>query len=292
MQIGCYTFLVTQGVVRTIRAGVASFIAALCVLGVVSSHRGALTVTFLDVGQGDAILIQTPSNISVLVDGGKDERTLKRLHEHMPFFNKTLDVVVATHLDADHVGGLADVIGRYLVREVYYSPMEHDTPQVTLFERAIINRGITPKELHAGDVLVIDADTVLHVLHPIRGMATGDTNSASTVLRLVHKDVSFLLTGDAPVDVEHALAHTYGAQLQSSVLKLGHHGSYTSTSDVFLGYVRPQYAIISRGCDNEYGHPHVEVVNRLVEFKIPALDTCLLGSITIESTGTALSVIH
>jgi competence protein ComEC len=170
--------------------------------------------------------------------------------------------------------------------------MNHDTPDVLMFEESLNKKNIIQKELRAGDVLTLDTDVFLHVLHPTVVLPDADTNASSVVARLVHGDISILLTGDAPTDVEYDLARVYGGQLQSTILKLGHHGSYTSTSDVFLGYVHPEYAIISRGCDNDYGHPHPEVLARLEEFHIPFFDTCIHGSITIESTGSAFNVIH
>lgn len=261
-------------------------------LSVTATHHTHVRVTFLDVGQGDAILIQTPRGSTVLVDGGKDTRVLKKLHAYLPYFSRKIDAVIATHPDADHVGGLADVVRRYDVKHVYYTPMEHDTPQVALFEDAVAERSVAQKKVRAGDVLVLDENVFIHILHPSVVSARDETNSASVVARLVHQDISFLLTGDAPTDIEYLLAQRYGGQLKSTVLKLGHHGSYTSTSDVFLGYVQPSYTIISRGCDNEYGHPHTEVLNRLQEFRIPFFDTCVHGSIRFESTGSSVHVIH
>jgi competence protein ComEC len=283
---------VTTGVVRTLRACVAAIVALFCVFNIVSGQRGTLRVTFLDVGQGDATLIQTPSGAEVLVDGGKDSFILKRLSEQQQFFDRSLTAVIATHPDADHVGGLTDVVRRYSVQDVYYTKMNHDTPDVAAFEEALGKKSIAQKVLRAGDVLALDTDVSLHILHPTVVSSDGDTNASSVVARLVHRDISILLTGDAPTDVEHELVRLYGGQLQSTILKLGHHGSYTSTSDVFLGYVHPQYAIISRGCDNDYGHPHAEVLARLEEFHVPFLDTCVHGSITIESTGSTFNVIH
>ncbi len=267
-------------------------VAILCLLSIGTSANANLRVTFLDVGQGDAILIQTQQGTTVLIDGGKDARVLKRMHKQMPYFARIIHAVIATHPDADHVGGLADAVSRYSAQAVYYNPMKHDTPQVALFEQAIAEVHLTKKELRAGDVLTLDQDVYLHVLHPVDISVGDDTNGASIVLRLVHRDVSFLLTGDAPVAVEYALARKYGNQLKSTVLKLGHHGSYTSSSEVFLGYVHPMYAIISRGCDNEYGHPHSEVLHRIESFSVLSFDTCIDGSITFESTGAAVTVIH
>lgn len=242
-------------------------------------------ISFLNVGQGDSILIQTPQGTDILIDGGKDATVLRRLSEHLPLFDRALDVVIATHPDADHVGGLIDVVKRYNVGHVYYTPMEHDTPQVALFEGALSEKNMSPVHLRAGDVLKLDSEIFLHILHPMSVDVQDDTNDSSVVAQLVYRDATALLTGDASVDIEYELARRYGAALKSSILKLGHHGSYTSTSDIFLGFVKPEYVVISRGCDNEYGHPHREVTERISQHQLQSFDTCKDGSITFETTG-------
>lgn len=276
--------------VRSIRAGMCFSIAIALGLYMYTAQAQTVRVSFLDIGQGDAILIQTQNGVQILIDGGKDETVLRRLSTQLPLFDRSIDAVIATHPDADHVGGLPGVIARYKVARVFYTPMKHDTPQVTLFERALLEKKITPELLRAGDTLMLDNEVFLHILHPASVSDGDETNDSSVVAKLVHRNTSFMLTGDASVDIEYSLATQYGTALKSSVLKLGHHGSYTSTSDIFLGFVRPEYALISRGCDNEYGHPHKEVIERLSEFQIPSLDTCLNGSVTFESTGDAFTV--
>lgn len=246
-------------------------------------------ISFLDVGQGDSILIQTPHGAQILIDGGKDATVLRRLSEHLPLFDRTIDVVIATHPDADHVGGLVDVVKRYDVGHVYYTPMEHDTPQVELFENALAGRNISAEHLRAGDVLKLDDEIFLHILHPQSVLVHDDTNDSSVVAQFVYRDATALFTGDASVDIEYELVHRYGAALKSSILKLGHHGSYTSTSDIFLNFVKPAHVVISRGCDNEYGHPHREVTERLLQNQLQSFDTCDDGSITFETTGGAFT---
>lgn len=254
-----------------------------------SGASNTLRAVFLDVGQGDSILITTPQGTRLLIDGGKDETVLRRLSEHMPLFDKRIDVVIATHPDADHVGGLASVVERYTIGRLYYSPMNHETPDAVLFERALESLKIPAHALRAGDIIALDTDVMLHILYPVEVKPDGDTNDSSVVARLVYKDTSIMLTGDASQAIEYALASWYGEALRSSLLKLGHHGSNTSSSDVFLGFVKPEYAIISRGCNNTYGHPHTEVLNRLTQFNIPHVDTCTSGSVTFESDGVAFT---
>jgi beta-lactamase superfamily II metal-dependent hydrolase len=245
-------------------------------------------ISFLDVGQGDAIFVQAPSGAQLLIDGGKDQLVLSRLGKVMPFLDRSIDAVVATHPDADHVAGLADVLSTYSVSDFYYNSMKHDTPQVTNLEGAAAAKKLTPKSLRKGDIIMLDPEVSLHVLAP-RSVPEGmETNEASVVLKVVYKNVSALLTGDAPSEVESRIVSEYGHQVESMVLKLGHHGSQTSSSDTFLGFVKPKYAIISRGCENDYGHPHKEVLDTLQRFSIPALDTCKEGTVTFSSDGFTL----
>ena len=252
--------------------------------------KGVLRVTFLDVGQGDSILIETAHGVRVIVDGGKDATVLQRLGRALPLFDRRIDVLIATHPDADHVGGLASIVERYRVGTVYYSPMKHNTPEVTLFETALLQARTLPQSLRSGDVLVLDAETSLHILHPDWVDENGETNDSSVVARLVYRNSSVLLTGDASSDIEYTLAARYGAALKSSILKLGHHGSSSSSSEVFLKFVHPEHAIISRGCDNTYGHPHPSVIARLKDDGISSVDTCVDGTVAFESDGEHFSI--
>lgn len=279
----------SAGYIRAIRAAFVSVVMILLLYARNSETSNTLKAAFLNVGQGDSIFITTPQGARLLIDGGKDETVLRRLSEHMPLFDKRIDVVIATHPDADHVGGLTSVVERYTIGRLYYSPMNHETPDAVLFERALESLKIPAHALRAGDIIALDADVMLHILYPVEVKPDGDTNDSSVVARLVYKDTSIVLTGDASQGIEYALASWYGEKLKSSLLKLGHHGSNTSTSDVFLGFVKPEYAIISRGCKNTYGHPHAEVLNRLTQFNIPHVDTCTDGSVTFESDGVAFT---
>ena len=246
-------------------------IAALLLFGQFASAKsdGLLHVYALDVGQGDAILIVTPEGRQMLVDGGPDaETTLAAVASLMPPGDRSLDVVAATHLDSDHVGGLLGVLDRYragVVLEGVGAPQGSALrPQ---WEAVLRDREHPVAVLHTGHRIQLGRNVTLEMLHPPSGALPAgiekNANNGSMVLRLDYGEVSFLLTGDIEVDAERYLAGVAGDTLRADVLKVGHHGSRTSTTQSFLELVNPRSAVISAGRNNRYGHPHGDVMRRL-----------------------------
>lgn len=248
-----------------------------------------MQVSFLDVGQGDAIYIRTPSGNDVLIDGGPDDTVIQKLHEVMPSFDHDIDLVVATHPDKDHIAGLIQVFENYLVKNFLHSESSSGTSFDTSLKEAA-RREHELKEIIArrGQRLLIDPahGIYLDILFPDQdGSHFKETNDASIVSRLVFGSQSFLLTGDSPSSVEQFLVQSDGMFLESSVLKLGHHGSNTSTSDNFLDYVQPHYAIVSAGRNNSYHHPHPTIVSRVTDHGTTLLSTISSGTITFKTDG-------
>lgn len=253
-------------------------------------RAGVLTVAFLDVGQGDSIYIEAPNGNQVLIDGGPGPSTLRALGRVMPFYDRSLDLVIATHPDQDHVGGLPSILKRMNVLGVMTSENTADTGAYGTFEMMIHEKNTHRVLARAGERIVLDQGVVLEILFPDRSTAGWDTNTGSIVARLMYGDESFLFTGDSPNTIEHYLIGVDGNHLKSTVLKLGHHGSRTSSSQEYLSVVDPDYAIISAGKDNKYGHPHKEVTDLLTELKIPSLSTIDRGTIVFTTDGTSLHV--
>jgi competence protein ComEC len=266
-----------------------AFAAAFVWQGVLAGASDVLRVWFLDVGQGDAILIEAPNGNEVLIDGGKGPAVLEQLGRVLPFTDRSIDVVLATHPDMDHIGGLPAVFARYDVGMFIESGVRDDGADNTALHAAVEAEGLTPVLARRGMRFVLDKGVVLEVLFPDREVSEVDPNDGSIVARLTYGDTSFMFTGDSPVKMEHYLDGVYGPALASDVLKLGHHGSRTSTSDEWLGYVDPAYGVISVGCDNSYGHPHPEVLERLARFGVQALSTCARGTIEFTSDGATLT---
>src|SRR3989338_20866 len=247
-----------------------------------------LTVAFLDVGQGDAIYIETPDGIQLLIDGGPDSSVLRELSSQLPHFDRTIDIVLATHSDKDHIGGLVDVLNRYEVGSIITTNNKNDTSIAETFSESVQLEGADLYTAQAGQQYQLGASTTLFILSPLGDPTNWESNSASIVALLQYGDTSFMLTGDAGLNTEEYLVSSYGEYLQSDVLKLGHHGSKTSSGDDFLDTVRPEVAVVSAGIDNSYGHPHPSVVTSLEERDIKILDTSKQGTIVFKSDGTKL----
>jgi len=272
---------------RLVILGVFFFMTMMIWVFVWYSSRTALTLTVLDVGQGDALLIQYAGK-QILIDGGKNGAVLSGLGKSMPFWDRSLDVVIATHPDADHIGGLPDVLMRYDVGTVIESGNMSDTAVYEEFKKDIEHEGAVHIMGKSGTIIRLGDDAYLEILFPDRPseeVAQWESNMASLVVRLVHGTSVAILTGDAPDDVEEYLVGVYGGALRGDVLKVGHHGSKTSTSPAFLASVLPAYAAISVGCDNTYGHPSADVVSSLKSVGVIVSSTCEEGTIVYESEG-------
>lgn len=256
-----------------------------------ADQHGELTVAFLDIGQGDAIYIEAPNGNQMLVDGGPSgSATLRALGQVMPFYDRSLDLVLATHPDQDHVGGLPDVIDRMQVDNVVTTENISGTGAYAAFEEAIRTEHARRILARSGERIILDEGVIFEILFPDRNARGWETNRGSIVARLSYGNESFLLTGDSPQAVERYLVGKNGGALHSTVLKLGHHGSRTSSSREFLSAVNPEHAVISAGLNNKYGHPHKEVLDLLAELKIPKLSTIDHGTIIFKTDGAELQL--
>lgn len=252
------------------------------------TRTGVLTVSFLDIGQGDAIFIESPTGNHVLIDGGPDSAVLRKLPTVMPWYDRSIDLVIGTHADMDHIGGLVELLPRYRVGEALV-PSTKGASGVwkTYLEELRNEEGSGAKVLVAerGERIDIGGGAHLDVLFPDRSLPDIETNTGCIVTRLVYGNTSFMLSCDAPKEIENYLVLLDGKNLKSDVLKAGHHGSKNSSSPLFVGMVDPAYAVFSRGCNNKYGHPAPETVATLKRFNIPTSDTCKEGTITFVSDG-------
>jgi competence protein ComEC len=248
--------------------------------------RNNLKVSFLDVGQGDAILFQTPHGGKILVDGGPDKKVLARLGEQLPIYSKDIELVIATHSDSDHIIGLIDVLENYNVKVLLYSlPNSESDISKELFEVANIkNTQIVKVERPV--IIKTDDGLIIKILFPVKNMdGIVETNAASIVNQFIFGENKILLTGDLPQAGEIFLINKYGASLKSDILKLGHHGSDSSSNPEFIQKVNPEIAIVSAGKNNSFGHPHKSVLDLLFNFKIPVLRTDESGTINFNANG-------
>ncbi|NLX61543.1 MAG: MBL fold metallo-hydrolase [Tissierellia bacterium] len=254
----------------------------------VDQIEGTLRVHYIDVGQGDSIYIELPNGEIALIDGGpksSEEALLNYLDEQGV---EKIDYLVATHPHEDHIGGLVGVIKNYEIGKIYMPNVVHTTKTFENLLLAIQDKGYKITKAMAEDTIIDEAGLSLYILAPEIDADWEDLNNYSIVLKLNYKNNSFLFTGDAERESEEIML-TKGYDLRAHVLKVGHHGSTTSTMDEFLDKVDPQYAIISCGVDNKYGHPHKEIVAKLQERNIKIYRTDLDGNIVVKSDGENIS---
>lgn len=263
------------------------FVFALSTNSIASQKDGLLKVYFFDVGQGDAVFIETPNGNQVLIDGGPDNTVLQKLGEVMPFYDKDIDVVIMTHSDADHVTGLLEVLNRYEVEHIIYSDIVRKSTLYNAWQKAVAQEGANIIDPVAGKIIDLGNGitvTIVYPLESIAGKVMKKTNNNSVVLMLKYGESEILLTGDIEKQAERALILS-SISLDADILKIAHHGSKTSTIEEFIFEVSPQVAIVQVGAKNRYGHPSQEVLSRLENFGIPYYRTDIDGDIKVISDG-------
>jgi competence protein ComEC len=253
---------------------------------VFSLPDGLLHVTVLDVGQGDAILVTSPSGRQVLIDGGASPAALlSGLGASMPFWDRDIDLIVLSHPDEDHLLGLVPLLDRYRIRQAIDSVVDDGSAAYSEWRRLLSEQDIAVQRAHAGMHIDLGDGAYMEVLHPASTLPPGEPispNDASTVLRLAYGEVSFLFTGDLEEGGEQILMQS-GRKLSSTVLKVSHHGAGSATTGMFLEAVAPQLAVISVG-ENRFGHPATQTLERLAY--VPVLRTDTMGRVDIWTDGT------
>lgn len=252
----------------------------------------SLKVVFFDVGQGDAIFIETPKKTQILIDGGPSKKIVEKLGKELPFFDRSLDFIIATHPDSDHISGLVEVLKSYKVGLVGWTGVKGLTLEFQELSNEIEENKSSKVVLKKGQKILVGRNLFFEVLAPLEdfeGKAVKDYNTSSLVLRMVYGKNTFLFTGDAPVSIEKKLIEE-GTDISSQVLKIGHHGSSSSTGESFLEKVNPEIAVIQVGKDNRYGHPAPEVLGRLEKYGIKVMRTDERGNIKAFSDGAKIII--
>lgn len=250
-----------------------------------SLNRG-LTFAMLDIGQGDGLFIESPTGTQVLVDAGPPRKILSGLTRVMPLFDRQIDAIIITNPDQDHIGGFLDVLKVYKVDRVFESGTYNDSKIHQNLKTEIKNKNIPGILVKKGMRLDIGGGAVIDILFPDRDVSTWPSNDGSIVAKLTYGKTSIMLTGDSTTKTEKIiLSENSKEKLVSTVLKVGHHGSRTSTSYEFVKGISPIYAVISDGKDNKYGHPHQDILDTLTSFGAKIFRTDLLGTIIMKSDG-------
>jgi len=245
-----------------------------------------LEVIFFDVGQGDAIFIETPLGHQILIDGGPTPVVLEKLGERMPFWDKTIDLIILTHPDHDHISGLLEVLERYKVDNILWTGILSEGGEYEQWLDLISKEGAEIIIAESGQRITA-GKAKIDILFPfenLEGENVSDANNTSIVSKLIFGKTSFLFMGDAYKSTERLLNN-----IDSDVLKVSHHGSKTSSDKNFISLVSPNIAVISCGQDNSYGHPHQETLDSLLGIEV--LRTDLIGDIKIISDGEKIKVV-
>jgi competence protein ComEC len=269
-----------------------------------------LEVNFLDVGQGDSALIKTPFGQNILIDGGPDNAVVKKLGEELSWWDKNIDLIILTHPHDDHVSGLVDILNRYKVKKILYTGVTHDSPNYLAWLEIVRDKKISLTIIDHPQTIKFGDDCRLEILYPLESLAgktVENLNNSSIVSELVYKKNRFLFMGDAEIEVEEELI---GADITPQpplsggrkspqplllkggydILKVGHHGSDTSSSEEFLDLVQPKIAVISVGAENDFGHPSRRILKRLERIGAEIFRTDLGGTVRIVSDGEKIYV--
>jgi competence protein ComEC len=249
---------------------------------------GKLHIYFLNVGQGDATFIETPDKFQILIDGGPDNSVLSELSEVMPFYDREIDLIAFTHPQNDHIFGLVEVLKRYEVKNIMFSSIVYQNRAYDEIRRIIKEKNINIIDPKAGERLEMGELVFMDVLYPFEsaeGAEVDNPNDISMSLRLNYLGKRFLFSGDAELKEEMKMVNSE-EDLDVDVLKINHHGSKTSSSELFLQKTSPELAVISVGKKNPYGHPNDIVLNRLKNIEL--LRTDYNGRINIFTDGATI----
>ncbi len=247
-----------------------------------------LKFALLDIGQGDALYIEAPNGNKVLVDGGPPHSLLAPLSQMMSFGDKDINAIVVTNPDADHYAGFIDLLKNYNVGAVIEPGTVSKTKTYATFENLVAEKKIPDVMARKGMKIILDekAGVEIEILFPDRNVSNWNSNDGSLVAKLIYKNTSVMLTGDATKKTEGIVLQNNSKEiLKSDILKVGHHGSRTSTSEAFVSAVAPEFAGISDGENNSYGHPHKETLDTLNKYGVKIYRTDLVGTVIFESDG-------
>lgn len=249
------------------------------------SRHGVLTFSVLDIGQGDALYIESPTGTQVLVDGGPDRNLMREIRQVLPWYDRHIDMIVVTNPDLDHYSGFISFLDMYTVDVVLEPGTTNPNSAHQVLEEEITDKKIPKVIARRGQKVDLGGGAYLQILFPDRDISGLSSNDGSLVMRLIYGDTSVMLQGDSTAKIEQYLVSLNKGELQSTILKAGHHGSRTSTTEEYVKAVSPKWTVISSGENNSYGHPHKETLDTLAKLKISTLDTCNNGRITFISDG-------
>jgi competence protein ComEC len=223
--------------------------------------------------------------VQIIVDGGPGSSLLKEIPRVLPWYDRSVDMIFVTNPDSDHYEGFIKFLDKYSVEALVESGTTNKYSAFSVFQEKIKEKGISKTLARRGQTIDIGGGAYIQILFPDRNVEQVSPNTGSIVMKLIYGETSVLLQGDSVASIEQYLLEMDGDYLKSDILKVGHHGSKTSSVKEYVEKVSPKYAVISAGSDNSYGHPHNEVVETLIDLKIKTITTCNNGAIYFESDG-------
>ncbi|HDN2403229.1 TPA: MBL fold metallo-hydrolase [Clostridioides difficile] len=244
--------------------------------------KSLLSIHMIDVGQGDSILVQTPTNKNILIDGGDEDSENIIISYLRQKRIKTIDIIIATHPDSDHIGSLDNIIKKFNVNSIYMPEQSTDSEAYQNLINSCTDKNLSIQHLYKNDVLNIDNNINIYVLSP--SYIQEESNLNSIVFKLTFNDNSFLFMGDDEEENEKEILHSFKLN-NINFIKIGHHGSNSSSSLEFIKKISPDIAAISCGYKNQYGHPHREVINNLKQNHVSIYRTDRIGDIVFYSDG-------
>ncbi len=254
-------------------------------------NQADIEVSFFDVGQGDSIFLKSKDGADILIDGGPNNKVISLLARSLPFYDRSIDVVLLTHPHSDHVTGLIDVLKQYHVGMVLESGADYNTPEAKEFERIIKEKNIKRVVIDRPASLSFSDGALLKILLPgesFENKILKNVHDSMVVSELDYENKKILFMGDAEKKLEQKLISEDKIG-NTDILKIGHHGSKTSSTQNFIDVVRPKYAIISVG-RNKFGHPNQEVLSRLLNFGVKTFRTDMSGTIRAKITNGVLTL--
>jgi len=245
------------------------------------THLNQYTLQFLDIGQGDAILIRTPTNCTIIIDGGPGNKLTDNLYKSLPVLENTIDLLVLTHPHADHMDGLINILKRYKVKNIFTTGVLYHSSAYTEFNRLLSHSNAQVVHPLAREKYLM-CGLEIEIKYPLESMINQEIeniNNASIVMRIKIKNTWVYLNGDAEIEVEKKILESQQV-IKSDIMKAGHHGSSTSNSLKLLETVEPQDLVIQSGVDNSYLHPHPETLQKAKNLGIKVKRNDIRGTIT------------
>lgn len=255
-------------------------------IALTEQKNGTLKFAVLDIGQGDALYIESPTGVQVIVDGGPNKTLMKEISAVVPWYDRHIDMIVVTNPDRDHYEGFIPLLDKYSIDVVLEPGTTNPNEAYKILEDKIKEKNIPKILAKKGQRVELGGGAYIDIIFPDRDVSGLTPNDGSIVMKLVYGDTSVMLQGDSTAKIEEYLRNSVGSTtLRSTILKVGHHGSRTSSTVGYVKAVSPEIAIASSGKENDYRHPHQEVIDTFKKLNIPLYDTCNNGRIVLESDG-------